>query len=112
MSCLLATRSDSALPTADRLQGQSAWRAKGANIPHGWLAEEATVFATELGGTFVSDLKSRTGGIQTVHEHAFPRCMQPKLLLILKRTHGSQRPEMVVQCGDAHASDFCEVLYS
>jgi len=27
--------------------------------------------------------------------------MQPKLLLILKRTHGGQRPEMVVQCGYA-----------
>jgi TetR/AcrR family transcriptional regulator, transcriptional repressor for nem operon len=44
------------------------------------LAEEAAVFAVELAGTFVSDLKGRTGGVQT-HEHAFPRCMQPKLLL-------------------------------
>jgi hypothetical protein len=72
------------------------------------LAEEATVFAIELAGALVSDLKSRTGGVQTVDEHAFPRCMQPKLLLILKRTHSSQRPEMVVQCGNTHARDFCE----
>jgi hypothetical protein len=35
--------------------------------------------------------------------------MQPKLLLILKRIHGGQRPEMVVQCGDTHARDFCEI---
>jgi hypothetical protein len=51
------------------------------------LAEEAAVFAVELAGTFVSDLKGRTGGVQTVHEHASPRCMQPKLLLI-PRPHG------------------------
>jgi len=76
------------------------------------LAEEAAIFAIELRGAFVSDLKSGTGGVQIIYEHAFPRCMQPKLLLILKRTHGGQRPEMVVQCGDAHACDFCEVFYS
>jgi hypothetical protein len=76
------------------------------------LAKEAAIFAIELGGAFVSDLKGRAGGVQTIYEHAFPRCMQPKLLLILKRTHGGQRPEMVVQCGDAHACDFCEVFYS
>ena len=39
-------------------------------------------------------------------ERAFPSCMQSKSLLILKRTHGGQRPEMVVQCGDAQPSDF------
>src|SRR5712691_11939456 len=100
---MLATRSDSALPITGRLQGQGAGRAEGPNIPHGWLAEEATVFAIELAGTFVSDLKSRTGGVQTIHEHAFPRCMQPKLLLILKRAHGSQRLEMVMQRGNTHA---------
>ena len=112
ISCLIPTRSDSALLITDRLQGQRAWRAKGPNIPHGWLAKEATVFAIELGGTFVSDLKSRTGGVQTIHEHTFTRCMQPKLLLILKRTHGGQPPEMVVQRGDAHTRDFCEIFHS
>ena len=29
---------------------------------------------------FVSGLNGRTGGVQTIYEHAFPRCMQPKLL--------------------------------
>src|ERR1017187_5294226 len=28
------------LPIVDRLQRRSAWRAKGPNIPHRWLAEE------------------------------------------------------------------------
>src|SRR2546422_3480048 len=41
---------------------------------------------TTLFRSLVSDLKSRTGGVQTIHEHAFPRCLQPKLLLILKRS--------------------------
>jgi Aldo/keto reductase family len=97
LSYLLPARSDSALLITDQFQGQSAWRAKGPNIPHRWLAEEAAIFAIELGSALVSDLKRRTGGVQTIYEHAFPRCMQPKLLLILKRTHGRQRPEMVVQ---------------
>jgi hypothetical protein len=91
MSCLLATQSDSALPIAVR--------AEGPNIPHRRLSEEAAVFAIESAGTFVSDLKSRTRCVQTIHEHAFPRCLQPNLLLILKRTHGGQRPEMMVQRG-------------
>ena len=56
---------------------------------------EATVFAIELTGALVPDLKSSTGGVQTIHEHVFPRCLQPKLLLILKRTHGGQCPEMI-----------------
>src|SRR6266568_4202159 len=78
MSCLLATRSDIALPTTDRFQGQSAWRAKCPNIPHGWLAEEATVFAIELAGALVSDLECRTGGVHTIHKHAFQRCNRSK----------------------------------
>ena len=79
--------------------------------PHGWLAEEAAVFAIELAGAFVSDLKGRTGGVQTIDEHASPRCLQPKLLLILKRTHGGQRPEMMVQRGQAHTRDLCETFH-
>ncbi|HLN01621.1 MAG TPA: type II toxin-antitoxin system RelE/ParE family toxin [Bryobacteraceae bacterium] len=54
----------------DRLQRWSAWRAKGPNITHRWLAEETAVFAVKLAGTFVSDLKGRAGGVQTIHEHA------------------------------------------
>src|ERR1035437_1386151 len=53
-------RSDSVLPITDRLQQRSAWRAKGPNIPYRWLAEETAVFAAELAGALVADLKGRT----------------------------------------------------
>jgi hypothetical protein len=75
------------------------------------LAEETAVFAIELAGAFISNLKGRTGGVQTIDEHASPRSLQPKLLLILKRTHGSQRPEMMVQRGQAHTRDLCEIFH-
>ena len=94
-----------------RLQWRSAWRAKGPNIPPRWLAEETAVFAVELAGAFVSYLEGRTCGVQTIHEHASPRCLQPKLFLILKRTHGGQRPEMVMQRGQAHTGDLCEIFH-
>src|ERR1039458_4185567 len=100
------------LPITDRLQWRSAWRAKSPNIPHRRLAEETAVFAVELAGAFVSDLEGRSGGVQTIHEHASARCLQPKLFLILKRTHGGQHPEMMVQRGYAHARDFREVIHA
>jgi hypothetical protein len=110
-SHFLATRSASALRIAGRLHGQSDWRAESPNIPHRWLAEEATVFAIELAGAFVPNQKGRTGGVQTIDKHASPRCLQPNLLLILKRAHGGQRPEMMVQRGQAHARDLCQVFH-
>jgi len=95
----------------DRVQRRSVGRAKDPNIPHRWLAEEAAVFAIELAGTFVSDLKGHTCGGDACSLMVWtPRCLQPKLLLILKRTHGGQRLEIVVQRGHAHARDFCEDL--
>src|SRR6266481_1683858 len=112
LSCLLATRSANALPITDRLQAWSAWRAEGADIAHGWLAEQTAVFAIELSGAFVSDFKGGTGGIQTIHEHAFASCLQAKLLLILKRTHGGERTKMVVQCRDAHPRDVGEIFHA
>src|SRR6266567_6594281 len=83
---------------AGRIQWRSVWRAEGPNIPHRWLAEETAVFAVELAGTFVSDLKGGACGVQAIHEHASPRFLQPKLLLVLKRAHGGERAEMVVEC--------------
>ena len=56
------------------------------------LAEETAVFAAELAGAFVSNLEGCTGGVQTIDKHASPRCLQPKLFLILKGTHGGQHP--------------------
>src|SRR5260370_37240100 len=85
-------RLDSALPITDRLQGQRAWQSEGPNIPNGWLAEDTAVFAIELAGTFVSDLKGGTRGVQTVDDHASPRRLQPQRLLILTRTHDGQGP--------------------
>ena len=78
----------------------------------GWLAEEAAVFAIELAGTFVSDFEGRTGGVETIDEHASARCLQAQLLLILQRTHGGQRAEMMVQRGHAHSRDFREIFHS
>ncbi len=106
-----AIRSARALLIVDRLHGQSAWRAQNPNIPPWWLAEEAAIFAVELAGALVSHLERRTGRVQTIHQHPFSRCMQPKLLLILQRTHGGQRPKMMVQRRDTHARDSCELLH-
>jgi hypothetical protein len=72
------------------------------------LAEEAIVFA----GTFIANLEGRAGSVQSIHEHSFTRRMQPELLLILKRAHGGERPEMVMQRGDAHAHDFREFFHA
>ena len=85
---------------------------KGPNIPHRWLTEKTAVFAIELTDAFVSDLKACTRRVQTIQKHVAPRCLQPKLLLILKRTHRCQPAEMMVQRGHAHACDFCEMLHS
>jgi hypothetical protein len=48
-----------------------------------------------LADAFVSDLKACTRRIQTIQKHVAPRCLQPKLLLILKRTHRGQPAEMM-----------------
>src|SRR5271168_182168 len=95
-----------------RFQRRSAWRAKGPNVPHRRVAEETAVFAIELAGAFVSDLKGRAGGVQTVEEHASARGLQSKPLLILQRTHGGERAEMMVQRGEAHARGLREILHA
>ena len=84
------------LPITGRLQGQTGGRAESLNIPLGRLAEEAVVFAIEVAGAFVSNLKSRSCGINIIHEHALSCGMQPELLLILKRAHSGELPEMPV----------------
>src|ERR1017187_6502361 len=92
-------RSDRVLATMDRLNGRSAWRAKSPNIAHRRLAEETAVFAVEFAGAFVAVLEGGTGGVQAIHEQASPRGVQPKLFLILQRTHRGERSEMMVQRG-------------
>src|ERR1700733_15605964 len=88
-----------AVRVAEPIYRGCARRAEGSDISPRWLAKEPAVLAVELAGTLVSHLKRRTCGVQTIDEHTSPRGLQPKLLLILKRTHGRQRPEMVVQRG-------------
>jgi len=78
-------------PIACRFQWRSAWRPKSPDVLHGWLAEEAAVFAVELAGAFIPDFKRRTGSVQTIRQHASPRGLQPKLFLVLKGTHGAER---------------------
>ena len=48
-------------------------------------------------GDSVAYFKCGASGIQSLDEHAFPGCNQSKLLLILKRTHGCQRTEMMME---------------
>lgn len=56
----------SAIQKHYRFHGWRAGRTKRPNIPQGRLAEQAAVFAVELAGTFVADLKGRTCGIQPI----------------------------------------------
>src|SRR5205823_2571670 len=56
--------------------------------------------------------EGRAGGVKAIDEHAGARGVQPKLLLVLQRTHGRQRAEMVVQGGDAHARDLREIFHT
>ena len=81
---------------ADRFRYRDAGGAQSTNIPHGWLAEKAAVFAIELGGAFVTNLKSCTRSIKATVEHQVACRLQPELFLILKRAHRRQHPEMMV----------------
>ena len=59
--------------TADQFEFRSARRKKRSNVSHRRLAEEATVFTTELRRAFVADLEGCTGGIETMVQHQAPR---------------------------------------
>jgi hypothetical protein len=78
------------------------------NVAAGGLAEEAVVFAIELAGAFVADFEGGGGGVDSVDEHAAAGGLQTELLLILKRAHGGQGAEMMMQGAEAHAGDFGE----
>ena len=53
----------------DQFEFRSTRRKKRSNVSHRRLAEEAAVFAIELRGAFVADLKSRPGRIETIVQH-------------------------------------------
>jgi hypothetical protein len=59
--------------TTDQFEFRSTRRKKRSNVPHRRLAEEAAVFAIELGCAFVADLKGRAGRIETIVQHQTPR---------------------------------------
>ena len=92
------------------LQRGSTGGAEGPDVADGRLTEKAAVFAIELAGAFVADFEGGAGGVEAVHEHALARCLQPELLLILKRTHRSERAKMMMERGDSHACHFCEIF--
>ena len=52
------------LETVDQLEFRNIWGKNCPNVPHGWLAEESAVFATELRGTLVANLES---GVRCIH---------------------------------------------
>ena len=62
-----------------------------------WLAEETLVVAVELARAFISNLERCAGSINPFYEHSFFRCSQSKLLLVLKRNHGREGTEMMMQ---------------
>jgi len=66
-----ATNTDSW--ATDQFQFRSTWGKERSNVPHGRLAEESAVFAIELRGAFIADLKGRGGRIETVVHHQVPR---------------------------------------
>ena len=72
-------------------------------LPHGldianWrLAEEAAVLAIELAYAFVVDFIRRRSSVNSVHQHALPRCLKPQLLLVLERAHRGQFSELMMQ---------------
>lgn len=82
----------------------------GFDVAHWWLAEEAAVLAIELAGAFIANFEGCAGGVEAIVEHAFARDVQSQLLLILERAHSSERTELVVECGNAHARHGGEVL--
>ena len=97
---------------ANGFHWQCIWRTEGPDIAHGRLAKEAAVFTVELAHTLVSDLEGCGCRIDPVDDHPAPRCLQPQLLLILKRAHIRQYTKMVMQCGYAHRCHRGQLVYT
>ncbi len=55
----------------DRLRRRSAWRAKGADIPHGWLAKETAVYAASA--AFEVGYESELASSFELNEFVMPR---------------------------------------
>src|SRR5690348_12176107 len=87
---------------------RSPRRENRSDIAYWRLTEETTVFAIELRRAFVADLECSGGRIQAIVQQEVPRRLKPELLLVLKRTHRSQRAETVVQSGNSQVRNFRE----
>ena len=98
------------LPSASRLNRRRALGTQASNIADGGLAKQAAVFTIELTRTLISNGKGHARRVNAVGEHPCPRFLQPDLLLVLKRTHRRDRPEMMVKRRHRHACDVRKLL--
>src|SRR5687768_1063308 len=72
------------------------------DVPPRRGAEQAAVFTAELRRALISDLERRTRGIDAIRQHQ-PACfVEAQPFLKLKRTHGRQGAEMMVEPRWAH----------
>src|ERR1700722_16344495 len=85
--------------------------AQRLDITDRWLSEEALVFAIELAGTFVSDLKGRPRRVEFVDKHLLSSGVQAQLLLELKRAHCCQSAKVVMQRRSAHSGHSCQFIH-
>ena len=58
------------------------------DIAYWRLAEKSFVLPIELTRTLIPNLKGCARGIEFPRQHLLTRCVKPKLLLKLERTHG------------------------
>jgi hypothetical protein len=65
-------------------------------IANRWFAKQAAVFGIELTRAFVSNLKGDSRCVNVIGEHPRPRGLQLNLLLILRRSHSREAPEVMM----------------
>ena len=73
-------------------------------------AKLAAVFAAELGGAFVSHLKSGAGRVQMLHQHESAGLVQSHPFLVLQGAHAGHGAKMVVKGRRAHAYLPCKAV--
>src|SRR6266568_8266203 len=84
---------------------------QGLDVSNGRLAEESAVLAAELTHALVADLVRSACGIETVHQHALTRGLEPQLFLILQRAHCGKGAELMMEGGNAHPRDRREFFH-
>ena len=96
--------------SANPRSGCDSTRLERPDVTDRGKAKAAAVLSTKLADTFVSHLVCSGRCIQTIHQHSFPRGLQPKHLLVLQRTHRGQYTELMVESGNTHACCVSEYL--